>query len=38
MYLTARAIGQAEATKQYVFGVEQNDLHLPDGPVIQSHD
>jgi len=38
MYLTARAIGQTEATKKYIFSIKQNGVPLPDGPVIQSHD
>jgi phosphatidate phosphatase LPIN len=38
LYLTARAIGQTEATKKYIFSIRQNGVPLPFGPVIQSHD
>lgn len=38
MYLTARAIGQADATRDYLKGVRQNEYQLPEGPVIMSPD
>ncbi|XP_023336375.1 phosphatidate phosphatase LPIN2 isoform X1 [Eurytemora carolleeae] len=33
MYLSARAIGQASITKEYLQSVKQGDLCLPDGPL-----
>lgn len=38
MYLTSRAIGQADATRDYLKGIKQNDYRLPEGPVIMSPD
>ncbi|EPQ30036.1 uncharacterized protein PFL1_02154 [Pseudozyma flocculosa PF-1] len=38
MYLTSRAIGQADTTRDYLKGVKQNNYVLPDGPVIMSPD
>lgn len=38
MYLTSRAIGQADSTRAYLTGVEQGSYQLPDGPVIMSPD
>lgn len=38
MYLTSRAIGQADSTRDYLKGVKQNDYQLPEGPVIMSPD
>ncbi|KAI0092200.1 Lipin/Ned1/Smp2-domain-containing protein [Irpex rosettiformis] len=38
MYLTSRAIGQADSTRDYLRGVKQNDYQLPEGPVIMSPD
>ncbi|KAF9464839.1 Lipin/Ned1/Smp2-domain-containing protein [Collybia nuda] len=38
MYLTSRAIGQADATRDYLRGIKQNDYQLPEGPVIMSPD
>ncbi|KAF8338980.1 Lipin/Ned1/Smp2-domain-containing protein [Cantharellus anzutake] len=38
MYLTSRAIGQADSTRDYLKGIKQNDYHLPEGPVIMSPD
>jgi len=38
LYLTSRAIGQADATRFYLRGVKQNNYQLPDGPVIMSPD
>ncbi|WFD41456.1 phosphatidate phosphatase [Malassezia psittaci] len=38
MYLTSRAIGQAEITREYLMNINQNNYRLPDGPVIMSPD
>ncbi|CEH13984.1 Protein involved in plasmid maintenance/nuclear protein involved in lipid metabolism [Ceraceosorus bombacis] len=38
MYLTSRAIGQADATRDYLRGIRQTNYQLPDGPVIMSPD
>ncbi|KAI0340913.1 LNS2-domain-containing protein [Trametopsis cervina] len=38
MYLTSRAIGQADSTRYYLRGIKQNDYQLPEGPVIMSPD
>ncbi|KAF9579850.1 hypothetical protein BGW38_003722 [Lunasporangiospora selenospora] len=38
LYLTSRAIGQADYTRKYLKGVEQDNYQLPDGPVIMSPD
>lgn len=38
MYLTSRAIGQADSTREYLWGINQNGYKLPDGPVIMSPD
>ena len=38
MYLTSRAIGQADSTRDYLRGINQNDYQLPEGPVIMSPD
>ena len=38
MYLTSRAIGQADATRGYLKGIKQDDYQLPEGPVIMSPD
>lgn len=38
MYLTSRAIGQADGTRDYLKGIKQNGYQLPDGPVIMSPD
>ena len=38
MYLTSRAIGQADSTREYLKGIHQHSYHLPDGPVIMSPD
>ncbi|KAK0523429.1 lipin Ned1, partial [Tilletia horrida] len=38
MYLTSRAIGQADITRDYLKGINQNGYRLPDGPVIMSPD
>ncbi|KZT05643.1 LNS2-domain-containing protein [Laetiporus sulphureus 93-53] len=38
LYLTSRAIGQADTTRDYLKGIRQNDYQLPEGPVIMSPD
>ncbi|KAF9903035.1 hypothetical protein EC991_004286 [Linnemannia zychae] len=38
LYLTSRAIGQADYTRKYLKNVEQDNYQLPDGPVIMSPD
>lgn len=38
MYLTARSVGQADSTRYYLQGIDQNGYKLPDGPVILSPD
>lgn len=38
IYLTARAIGQANTTRGYINGLKQEGLKLPDGPLIMSPD
>ncbi|RKP25270.1 Lipin/Ned1/Smp2-domain-containing protein, partial [Syncephalis pseudoplumigaleata] len=38
MYLTSRAIGQADSTRDYLRSVEQGQYQLPDGPVVMSPD
>lgn len=38
MYLTSRAIGQADSTRDYLRGIRQSGYQLPDGPVIMSPD
>ncbi|KAK2198407.1 bifunctional Lipin [Babesia duncani] len=39
VYLTARAIGQADYTREYLFGLTQNDkAKLPQGPLFLSPD
>ncbi|KAI3636277.1 hypothetical protein MIR68_005629 [Amoeboaphelidium protococcarum] len=38
LYLTSRAIGQADITRGYLKGIEQGSYQLPDGPVIMSPD
>ncbi|KAL7747100.1 lipin Ned1 [Sorochytrium milnesiophthora] len=38
LYLTSRAIGQAQYTRNYLNKVEQNKFQLPDGPVFLSPD
>ena len=36
LYLSARAIGQAEGTREYLKSVKQGELCLPDGPLLLS--
>ncbi|WVQ95326.1 hypothetical protein IAU59_002422 [Kwoniella sp. CBS 9459] len=38
LYLTSRAIGQADATRQYLKSIIQGEYRLPEGPVIMSPD
>ncbi|KAJ3346883.1 hypothetical protein HDU91_006930 [Kappamyces sp. JEL0680] len=38
LYLTSRAIGQAEYTREYLAGVAQDKYQLPEGPVLLSPD
>lgn len=38
MYLTSRAIGQADSTRDYLKKVAQSNYQLPEGPVIMSPD
>ena len=38
MYLTSRAIGQADSTRGYLKGINQNNYQLPEGPVVMSPD
>lgn len=38
MYLTSRAIGQADSTRDYLKGISQGNYQLPEGPVIMSPD
>lgn len=38
LYLTSRAIGQADYTRDYLKKVVQDNYQLPDGPVIMSPD
>lgn len=34
LYLSARAIGQARVTRDYLRSIKQDDLSLPDGPLL----
>ncbi|CUM56514.1 uncharacterized protein AC631_01871 [Debaryomyces fabryi] len=38
IYLTARSVGQADSTRQYLKGIVQEGTKLPHGPVILSPD
>lgn len=38
VYLTARSVGQADSTRQYLQGINQDGVKLPMGPVILSPD
>lgn len=38
MYLTARSVGQADTTRQYLDSICQDGMRLPKGPVILSPD
>lgn len=34
LYLSARAIGQSRATREYLRSIRQGDVKLPDGPLL----
>ena len=34
LYLSARAIGQSRLTRDYLQSIKQDDLTLPDGPIL----
>lgn len=34
LYLSARAIGQSRATREYLRSIKQGDVNLPDGPLL----
>ena len=34
LYLSARAIGQSRATREYLRSIQQGDVKLPDGPLL----
>lgn len=38
LYLTSRAIGQADSTREYLKSINQEKYRLPEGPVIMSPD
>ena len=38
LYLTARALGQASTTRSYLEKLKQDDMNLPEGPVVMSPD
>ena len=38
LYLTSRAIGQADSTREYLRSIVQGEYRLPEGPVIMSPD
>lgn len=38
IYLTSRAIGQADSTRDYLRSINQGDYRLPEAPVIMSPD
>ena len=38
IYLSARAIGQASITKDYLQSLKQGDVCLPEGPIILNPD
>lgn len=38
IYLTARAIGQADTTREYLKTIVQGEYRMPEGPVIMSPD
>lgn len=38
IYLTARSVGQADSTRQYLESINQDGMKLPKGPVILSPD
>lgn len=38
IYLSARAIGQSQITRNYLSNVKQSDHRLPSGPILVSPD
>lgn len=38
IYLTSRAIGQANITRSYIRGLKQDGQYLPEGPILMSPD
>jgi phosphatidate phosphatase LPIN len=38
VYLTSRAIGQANITRSYIRGLKQDGLYLPEAPILMSSD
>lgn len=38
MYLTSRSVGQADSTRAYLYGINQDGYRMPRGPVITSPD
>lgn len=34
LYLSARAIGQARITREYLRSIKQGDMSMPDGPIL----
>lgn len=38
LYLTSRAIGQADTTREYLKTIQQDKYRMPEGPVIMSPD
>lgn len=34
LYLSARAIGQARTTREYLKSIRQGDMSMPDGPIL----
>ena len=36
LYLSARAIGQSRITREYITGIRQGSLALPEGPLLLS--
>lgn len=38
MYLTSRSVGQADSTRSYLNGIDQDGVKIPAGPVILSPD
>jgi phosphatidate phosphatase LPIN len=38
LYLTARAIGQADLTRDFLNSLRQGDNKLPEGPILMSPD
>lgn len=38
LYLTSRAIGQADTTREYLKSIAQGQYRMPEGPVLMSPD